>query len=322
MRLIALALLAVSCGSPPVPRATVASTTFDSTVQAVVREELDRAVAEWKPSVAVAIVLDARTGAVLASEGREGSRSDASIPTTRTFITGSTLKTLTFAAAFEEKTIAPDAKVDCATRTYPQGELHDSSPHGALTLAEVLAVSSNVGTSRVYDTLGLDRMTKWLRRFHFDDPPSHLPSLADATSLDAAMLAGGELAEVTPMQMAAAYTAFFNGGVYASPSTDPTPVHTEPLLGAETLRLLLPMLEGVITTGTGKLARIEGHRVAGKTGTGEHGDKYYASFVGSVLDAKTPFVVLVAFDLPKSSGYTGGSAAAPTFARIARRLPL
>lgn len=321
MRLIAIALLAVSCHSPPTPRAPAAST-LDPAIQRIVREEIDRAVAEWKPIVSVAIVLDARTGAVLAAEGRDGSRSDASIPTARTFVTGSTLKTLTFAAAFEEKTIAPDAKVDCATRTYPEGALSDASSHGTLTLAEVLAVSSNVGTSRVFDTLGLERLYSWFRRFHFDDPPSHLPSVKDATGLPAAMLAGGELAETTPMQMAAAYTAFFNGGSYASPTTDPNKVHTEPLLHPETVGVLLPMLEGVITSGTGKLARIEGHRVAGKTGTGDHRGRYYGSFVGSVLDAKTPFVILVAFDLPKTSGYTGGSAAAPTFARIARRLPI
>ena len=124
------------------------------------------------------------------------------------------------------------------------------------------------------------------------------------------------------MQMAGAYTAIFNAGTYASPTTDPAKVHTEPLLHAETVHILLPMLEGAVTSGTGKLARIDGHRVAGKTGTGDHQGRYYGSFVGSVLDAKTPFVILVAFDLPQSSGYTGASVAAPTFARIARRLPI
>jgi cell division protein FtsI (penicillin-binding protein 3) len=320
MRFLALALLAVSCNSPPAPRTAPPASTLDPTVERVVREELDRAVAEWKPSVSIAIVLDARSGAVLAAEGREGARSDAALPTTRTFVTGSTLKTLTFAAAFEEKSIGPDAKVDCATREYPEGALHDASPHGTLTLSEVLAVSSNVGTSRVYDTLGLDRLTAWFRRFHFDDPPSHLPAVPDAKGLRAAMLAAGELAETTPMQMAAAYTAIFNGGTYASPTTDPNQVHTEPLLHPETTQMLLTMLEGAVTTGTGKLARIEGHRVAGKTGTGDHGGNYYGSFVGSVLDAKKPFVILVAFDLPQSSGYTGATVAAPTFARIAKRL--
>ena len=62
------------------------------------------------------------------------------------------------------------------------------------------------------------------------------------------------------------------------------------------------------------------HRVAGKTGTGDHHGNYYASFIGTVLDAKVQFVVLAAFELPQKTGYTGASAAAPTFAKIAGRI--
>ncbi len=328
MRTFLLAALLLGCTSADKPAAVTPSSktsvvpTLDPRVQSIAREEIDAAVAKWKPSAAVVIVLEAKTGAILAAEGRDGTRDDGSIATARTFVTGSTLKTFVIAAALEEKTIAPDAKVDCATRKYDAGELHDASPHGMLSIPEMLAVSSNVGAARVYDTLGLERLYKWFRLFHFDDPPSHLPVVTDGASLKAAAFASGELAEATPMQMAAAYAAIVNGGSYVPPSSTRGPVVSQRVLREETVATVMTMLEGVVTSdiGTGKLARIEGHRVAGKTGTGEHHGNYYGSFVGTVLDAKTPFVVLVGLELPQASGYTGASAAAPTFARIAQRI--
>ncbi|MGZ3422218.1 MAG: penicillin-binding transpeptidase domain-containing protein [Polyangiales bacterium] len=325
MRSLILSIMLLGCASSAQPTtsppaAAKAVSTLDPRVQRIVREELDRAVAEWKSSKSVAIAIEPSTGAILAVEGRDGTHDDPSMATVHTFVTGSTLKTITFAAALEEKTIAPDAKLDCATRLYGTHELHDASPHGVMSLSEVLATSSNVGTSRVYDTLGLDRLYTYLRRFHFDDGPSHLPTVTDGASIQAAELAVGELAEATPMQMAAAYAAIVNGGSYIAPTTTRGSVAKERVLGEGTVKTIMAMLEGVVTSGTGKLARIEGHRVAGKTGTGDHHGQYYGSFVGTVLDAKTPFVVLVGFELPQSSGYTGASAAAPVFARIATRI--
>lgn len=327
MRIPVLAVLFLGCTSatkPPPAPVTQASAVpaLDMRIDRIAREELDAAVERWKPSAAVAIALEAKTGAILAVQGREGAKDAPSLATARTFVTGSTLKTIVFAAALEEKTITPETKVDCATRKYGTAELTDASPHGTLSIADALAVSSNVAASRVYDTLGLDRLYAWLRRFHFDDAPSHLPIVQDPHGIDAAALAAGELAEATPMQMAAAYAAIVNGGTWVAPTSSRGPVVEERVLARETTAAVLTMLEGVVTSdiGTGKLARVEGHRVAGKTGTGEHHGKYYGSFVGTVLDATTPFVVLVGFELPQSSGYTGASVAAPTFARIARRI--
>jgi len=327
MRTILLTAVLLGCTSSDKPAvAPVANTspvtTLDPRVQRIAREEIGAAVEKWKATAAVVIVLEAKTGAILAAEGRDGARDDASIATARTFVTGSTLKTITIAAALDEKTITPDTKVDCATRTYGAAELQDASPHGTLSIPDALAVSSNVGAARVYDTLGLERLYAWFRRFHFDDAPSHLPMVTDGASIQAAELAAGELAETTPMQMAAAYAAIVNGGNYVAPTSARGPVVAERVLREETVATIMTMLEGVVTSdiGTGKLARIDGHRVAGKTGTGDHHGRYYGSFIGTVLDAKTPFVVLVGLELPQASGYTGASAAAPTFARIAKRI--
>jgi cell division protein FtsI (penicillin-binding protein 3) len=312
--LVGIGLFQVACASSsPAPAPPPAKNA--SSVEVVAREEVQRVVAELHPSASVAVVL-APDGAVAALVGYDGDKNDPRVATERTFVTGSTLKTMTYAAAFEEKTIAPDAKVDCSTRAYPQGELRDASPHGTLTLAEALAVSSNTAAARVFDTLGLDRTVAWLHRFHLDDAPAKLPKIADPGSLDAAMLAAGEVLETTPLQMAAAYGAVLGGGIYVHPTTH----EKTRVLREDTVATLLPMLEGVVTNGTGKTAAIAGHRVAGKTGTADHHGKYYGSFIGTVLDAKTRFVILVGFELPKGDGYTGSKVAAPVFARIATRL--
>jgi cell division protein FtsI (penicillin-binding protein 3) len=238
-------------------------------------------------------------------------------------VTGSTLKTVTIAAALDARTIGVDARVDCATRSYPTGKIFDPEEHGILSVADVLAVSSNVGTTRIYDTLGLDNFVAALRRFHFGDPPARLPVVDDGASARAAVFAAGELMEATPMQVAAAHAAIFDGGLYIAPTLSPTrtPV-TERVLRPETAELMMAMLERSVSSdsGSGKLARIDGLRVAGKTGTGElAGGRTYASFVGTVLDRSHAFVVLVGLEDPREGG-SGPTAAAPVFGRIMRRL--
>jgi cell division protein FtsI (penicillin-binding protein 3) len=318
-----------ACSSARAPRGgeTAARTfdatgTFDPRVQLVAREELARAVAEWKPASAVVVVLDPSTGAILAMEGRDRDRNEPNLAMERAFVTGSTLKTFTIAAALDARTIDIDTHVDCATRAYGEAKLFDPEEHGSLSIAEVLAVSSNVGTSRIYDTLGLDRLYAALRRLHIGDPPARLPLVSDPSSIRAATLAAGELAEATPLQMAAAYATLFNDGVYLKPSLTRRDQVPERVFQPETALTMTAMLQTSVTSdrGTGKLARIEGARVAGKTGTGDLGDgRAYASFVGSVLDRQPRFVVLVGLEAPGQRG-NGPTTAAPFFARIARRL--
>jgi cell division protein FtsI (penicillin-binding protein 3) len=122
--------------------------------------------------------------------------------------------------------------------------------------------------------------------------------------------------------MAAAYAAIFNDGVYIRPTLTNASSRPERVLRSATAKTMVTMLEmGVANDlGTGKLARIAGVRVAGKTGTADlGGDRDYASFVGRVLDREPRVVVLVGLEAPAEDG-TGSTAAAPVFARIARRL--
>jgi cell division protein FtsI (penicillin-binding protein 3) len=149
-----------------------------------------------------------------------------------------------------------------------------------------------------------------------------MPDVTDGRSFRAGVLAMGELAESTPLQMAAAYGAVFRGGLYIDPLNRSQTKAPERVLRSETASAMVAMLEGVVTSelGTGKRAGIEGLRVAGKTGTGDlRNDFYYASFVGSVLEVERPFVALIGLEVADEE-VSGPGTAAPAFARVARRI--
>ena len=317
-------LALVSCTPTSTPRPSVepaevhaTTSTLDPKMQTIAREEIDRAVAEWAPAAAAVVILDPDTGAVLAMEGRDHGRDEPSLASQRAYLAGSTLKTITFAAALDAKTIEPDAWLDCAPRRYGDAQLHDDTEFGSLSLTDALAVSSNVSASRVLDTLGLERLLSALKALHIGDPPGSIPPIADASGIEAAMLAGGEWAKATPLQLAAAYGTIFNGGSYVEPTLTSRARPGVRVFREETARTMTGMLEDIIESnlGTGRLARIEDVRVAGKTGTADR----YASFVGTVVGFKPRFVVLVGLEAPRDEG-SGPRAAAPVFARIARRI--
>src|SRR5581483_7551928 len=105
LRSLALCLGAVGCAAPGAPLAPAATAPPDGPIQHAVGEELDRTVAEWGASRAVAVVLDLSTGRVLAMDGRSLGRTDSALASNHAWVTGSTLKTITVAAALEERTI-------------------------------------------------------------------------------------------------------------------------------------------------------------------------------------------------------------------------
>ena len=271
----------------------------DDAIQRIADEELARAVRDWSPRAAFVVVQNWQTGEIVALAGKGYDRA---------IVTGSTLKSFTIAAALDAGVVKGDERFDCATRTYPDGALRDPTPHGMLSVEEVLTVSSNPGASRIGDLLGIAKLTAALSRFHFGP----LPEVKPGTRASGAYPAG-ELAELTPLQMAAAYAALFADGEYRVPGKK-----AEAAVRPETARRVVAMLEAAVATGTGTAARVADHRVAGKTGTGVIGKDRYASFVGTVRDGP-PLVILVGLVAPKRGG-TGPTAAAPVFARIATRL--
>ena len=200
-----------------------------------------------------------------------------------------------------------------------------------LPLGEMLAVSSNVGFSKVFDRVGGARLDHWMRRFHFGVAPFEgaafgaLPARVADKSYEGATVAIGQAVQATPLQMASIYATFANGGEYVAPTLvrrlDGAPPR-ERVVRATTASAVVGMLAEVVNGehGTGKRARVPGVPVAGKTGTASWDrpgapEGWYMSFIGIAPSDAPRWVVLVGVESPKGEG-SGGTVAAPAFARI------
>lgn len=322
-------------GAPPTPAPALFSSTIDPLLQPFAEAELERTLAQWQAPAGVILVLDPGSGAIVANAGWAGG-AKANVALGSAYVTGSTLKTITLAAALEERAVTLADRFDCemGARSYGELVLHDAGKHGVLAVPEILMVSSNIGFSKIFDRLGGDKLARWLQRFHFAAAPP-LPGAAagelllpiEDRSFRGAVVAAGEAMKATPLQMALAYAVIANGGEYVPPTLSPRsgPAPRERVIKAETARALTGVLEEVVTNklGTGKYARLSGVRVAGKTGTGEYEQPdgkrgYYASFVGFFPAEKPRFLILVGVESPQG-GAGGGEVAAPVFARVANR---
>jgi membrane carboxypeptidase/penicillin-binding protein len=310
-------------------------TANDAGIQRAANEEMAAMTAEWAPDLATIVVLDPATGEILANAGQSAGQS-ADVASTVAMAPGSTLKPITIAAALEMHAITVDQKFECSPdpRMYGDKALHGGRADGALDVAHLLAVSSNIGTSHIFDALGGDNLGLWLHRFHFGEsvgvPGSAtgaLPAHVATGSVEGAMLATGEGLTATPLQMVAAYGAIADDGVYHAPTLDRGGSAAERLFSSGTAKSVMALLETAVVdeTATGKAARVVGVHVAGKTGTSEWTapdgrDRTYASFIGVADLPSHHIVALVGIEAPSRDGLSGGEAAAPVFARLVKRL--
>ena len=336
--------------------------TIDSTIQAMAEEEIDTLVQNWHPVGASIVVLDPRSGEVLAMANRptfdpnhriSSTHQTSNLAVQGAYEPGSTMKAITVAAAIEEGTIRKNQTFFCEEGRYeytPQHPIHDTKPSKWLDVTEILALSSNIGTTKIYSTLGKESLHRWVERFHFGErPPIQLPGATsglladweDWADIKGANISFGQGMSASPLQVAAAFATFANDGVYNAPTivsrvTDPEgeivwahePTN-ERIIRKATADTVLEMLTAVVHTkrGTGKNARIEGYTVAGKTSTaqkanpqgGYYKDQYYASFVGALPARDARVVILVSVDNPEG-GHYGNEVAAPTFARLGGRI--
>jgi cell division protein FtsI (penicillin-binding protein 3)/stage V sporulation protein D (sporulation-specific penicillin-binding protein) len=328
--------------------------TVDHTIQANAQAVLKETVARWHARSATAIVLDPTTGAVRAMAiapgfdanrypevWRELQRNRA---VTDTYEPGSTFKLVTVAGALSERLVSPTTRftlpyeIQVADR-----RIHDAEPRGTETMSvsEILSRSSNVGAITLAERLGQRRLVRWISRFGFGkatgiDFPGESPGIVLPEHKWSGSSIGnipiGQGIAVTPIQMASAYAAIANRGVWVRP-------HLVDHVGASHVvrparrrvvspwvaRELMAMLKNVVAEGTGTLAVVPGYQVAGKTGThakpdpqGGYSDtRYVASFVGVVPASRPRLVILVAVDEPKGAIW-GGVVAAPAFAQIAK----
>ena len=326
--------------------------TIDHRIQANAERVLRETVSKWGAKGGSAVVLDPGTGAVLAMAVAPGFDANkfGSTPAakrrnrvvTDVYEPGSTFKVVTVAAALSEKIVSPTTPFTLATSIRVADRIiHEHEPRATqqMTVAQILSQSSNVGTITLAQMLGRSRVESWIERFGFGkvtgvDAPGEaqglLPGYWSGSSIGNVPI--GQGIGITPIQMAAAYGAIANGGVYRTPYLVER-VGNElrnrgkgrPVLSKTVSAQMMAMLRDVVSAegGTGAAAAVPGYTVAGKTGTaakpvpgGYSTSRYVASFVG-VVPAKNPrLVVLVSIDEP--STIWGGVVAAPAFAEIAR----
>ena len=276
--------------------------TIDQTVQYRTEKVLAAAVESSRARSGTAVVLDPRTGEILALanvptfDPNGASKIAAEARTNQAlqniYEPGSTFKIVAYAAAIEERLARPDDRIDCqmgsinvAGRT-----VRDHSPFGTLTLTEALAKSSNVAAIKLGLRVGDERMYDYIKRFGFGartgvELPGETVGLLrpvkrwQPTSMGS--IAIGQEIGVTPVQIAAAFGALANDGVHIRPhlirevrDADGTPIkRIEPerrrIISAETARTVRHMLESVTLKGTAKAAQLDGYTAAGKTGTAQ-----------------------------------------------------
>ncbi len=321
---------------------------IDRRIQYLAYRELAKAVELHKAAAGAAIVLDAKTGEVLAMvnvptynpnnpiniKGKTRNRAIIDM-----FEPGSTMKPVTVAAGLESGQYQPDTKINTAPGTLKIGPatIHDSHAHGILTVAEVIQKSSNVGASKIALTLDKKYMWDTFNQLGFG-AKTHIGFPGEAAGqvrnyktwrpIEQATMSFGNGISVTLLQLARAYTAFANDGELKPVSLlklQDTPVGTQ-VFSAKTANEMKAMLEMVVLPGgTALKAQILGYRVAGKTGTthklGAHGyekDKYVGSFVGMAPASNPRLIMAIMIDEPNTAGdqYYGGVVAAPVFSAV------
>jgi cell division protein FtsI/penicillin-binding protein 2 len=345
---------------PAVPGKTV-GLTIDRDIQSAAETIAAQTLAKWKAKAVTIVALDPKTGGLLALASAPGiptgGYSKATLDEQRLravadgYEPGSTFKVVTIGAALQEGVVTPQTPftVPYSLKLYDR-EITDADHHGTetLTVAQILAQSSNVGTVTIARTkLGQTRLSSWIHKLGFGSSTGvDLPGESSGVVLPVDKWSGtsilsfpiGEGVLVTPLQMASLYAAIADGGVWHTPhvtrSVDGVAAPASKghrLYAASTAHSLSQMLQGVVTAtnGTGTQAAVPGFSVAGKTGTtpklNKHGDYdgatagYMSSFVG-YLPANNPrAVILVLVDLPPptDTAYYGGDVAAPAFREVA-----
>ena len=329
--------------------------TLDETLQAQVERILAETRRTWEAKDATAIVLDPRTGAVLAMAVEPGFDANRypDVPRERqrnravtdTYEPGSTFKVVTLAGALETRMVTPRTKYVLPPEIHVADRIiHDAEPRGTetMTVSEILTKSSNIGTITLALGLGATELSRWIDRFGFGhqtgiDFPGESRGIVLPTDQWSGSTIGnvpiGQGIAVTPIQMASVYAALANDGEWIQPhlvqrighQATPAP-ERQRIVSTKTASELQRMLRGVVREGTGTEAQVPGYSIAGKTGTAAKPDpvlggystsKYVSSFVGYLPASKPRLCILVAVDEPKGAIW-GGSVAAPAFAKIAR----
>jgi len=340
--------------------------TIDLMYQSIVEEELERGVKSSNADGGLVAVMNPKTGEILAVaqyprvNPNDVSRCDIKDQKLRVvtdlFEPGSVFKVVTASAALEAGLVkaeqmffAENGKYRVPLRNGRVRVIQDTHEYGWITFQQAMELSSNIVMAKVSDIIGRERLYRKAKDFGFGsitgiEVPGEIrgelkkPSTWSVTTLNT--MAYGYEVGVTPIQILAAYGAVANGGLLLKPyivrkiatSTDETVQETKPqsvrkVLSDQVAGTLTQFFEGVVERGTAAPAKIEGVRIAGKTGTSmKHIDgryqtgSYTASFVGFFPVEDPQIVCLVMVDNPRHGSYFGGQVSAPIFRSIAERM--
>ena len=320
---------------------------IDRKLQYLAYRELKAAVIQHRAKAGGIVVIDVRTGEVLAMANvpayNPNNRTLLDVRRARNraatdlFEPGSTLKPFTVAAALEARVVQPQTLLQTAPGYLVVGDakIHDAHPEGVLSVAQVIQKSSNVGAAKLALAMPREQLWSVLSAAGFGSPPKtgfpgevagRLRDYQRWKPIEQATLSYGHGISVSLLQLARAYSIFATDGVL-QPLTllkREQPVTGTPVISAGTALAVRAMLESVTQAGgTAVRAQVVGYRVAGKTGTAHKlvggtyaPDLYVSSFVGLAPASAPRLLVAVMIDEPGGEEYYGGVVAAPVFSAV------
>jgi cell division protein FtsI (penicillin-binding protein 3) len=337
--------------------------TIDEKIQYIAERELATAIQQTHAISGTVVVENPRTGEILALANQPTFNPNLTREITPEklknhavsdiYEPGSTFKLVTIAGALEEKVTRPDELFDCqmGSIVFNGMRIRDSRPHGLLTVSDVLAESSDVGSIKIGMRLGDDRFYKYIRGFGFGQQtgielPGETRGMTKPVSrwskVSIAAISMGQEIGITPLQLVGLISTMANDGIYVAPrivaaTTQPQsapqtiafhPVDEHRVISSLTAAEMRQMMQGVVLHGTGTKAKLIGYSSAGKTGTAQKVDpathaysrtKYVASFAG-FAPVNNPSVT-IAVVLDSAVGlHQGGQVSAPVFTRIAQQV--
>ena len=334
-------------------------TNIDRTVQFIVEQTLKKDMERYGASAASAIVMDPKTGAIIAMASspsydpgdftkfpKEYYRNPI---VADNYEPGSTFKVLVMAAALNEKVVEPETKCDNCSGPIPIGGFNiktwNNEYRKDINMVETIIHSDNIGMVFVGKKLGLDKMYSYLENFGMgsttdidlqDEAAVDMRQKKDWKEIDLATVSFGQGILVTPIQMIRAVAVIANGGKLVQPQVvgringsqtfDISSRIVKEVISEDTAKIVTEMMVKAVDEGEAKFAKPKGFKIAGKTGTAQipiqgHYDstKTIASFVGFAPADNPKFIMLIRFDQPSSSVF-GAETAAPTFFSIAKQL--
>jgi len=324
---------------------------IDKRIQYIAYRELKAKLSKHRAKSASAVLLDAKTGEVLAMAnapsfnpnnredyGRETYRNRA---VTDVYEPGSTIKPFTIASALESQRYSQNSIIDTAPGTYKIGEftIRDHRNYGSLTVSEIILKSSNVGATKIAQTIPAQELWSTFSSIGIGhstesgfpgEVSGYLKSFHNWYKVEHATLSYGYGMSMTSLQLARAYAVLASGGKLLPISmlrkTDEGIQNQKipAIFSPQTIDKVVTMLTAVVSEqGTGSRAAIPGYSVAGKTGTvhksskgGYEEDKYISVFAGMAPASDPRLVLVVMVNQPSSGAYFGGEVAAPIFSKI------